>query len=397
MHDDIARHLKDSIHPTNDAIDLAWVVSRGRSLRLRRRLAFATAAVVLVSVLGVGSAAILPLERDGSIDVAPPPRPGPDPQPRRAIVESIDDETQAEIFAFRALAETGVMQPYGEHTYTFTYRDDAIHEDGVWRVGFAAADCAPRGSSQTCRGLSGDDPRGNPGTDVYAVVAREDKTWTVVGLEGNVLPEHRDAVVGYSLRQHREASHWEFPAVGIAPGLDGTHVAMWALWVGPFPTEAPGSACELRTYDSDGSLVEKRRLIYQEPPNRAFEVGAWVSGTDAGDVDAVSGNVTCKQYVGSGWRVISEPELVIESDGRVVGATAELRWGGPTGFTTAAVCRAEFVDADGDVVYEGRGRIEPLWRPGDLRNHPYVETVFITTRGRRINAERVERLRCVSR
>jgi hypothetical protein len=59
-------------------------------------------------------------------------------------VERMSGQEQAEVFAFRALAATGLMNPFGKRSYNFTYEDDTTRTDKGWRIGFAASDCQPR-------------------------------------------------------------------------------------------------------------------------------------------------------------------------------------------------------------------------------------------------------------
>ena len=397
MHDDITSNLKHAASGdlSDDTPDLGWVLERGHVLRLRRLIGTAViglGAVALIVVVAVtslpGASTIGPV-----IDKKPLPGRGPDQQPRHALIEPTTEQDRAEIFAFRAMAATGLMDPHGSRSYGFTYAEDTSQTGDGWQIGFAAMDCAPKKNSQTCKGSSGEDERGNAITDTYIGVRFEKKRWTVVSAEGNIPDEDRAKVVGYSLRQRREASHWEFPAVGVWDIGDESMISMVALWVGPYPTKAPGSVCELRTFDSEGNELSRQTLMYQEAPNREFEQAGWVLGTDSGDEDAVSGSVTCEQYTGPGWAVTSEPHLV-RDDGKVYGASARLEWRGPQGFTASASCYANFVDDRGEVVYRGSAKLEPLWRPSELRNYPYRKTILVSTRGRSLDASRVEDFGC---
>ena len=104
----------------------------------------------------------------------------------------------------------------------------------------------------------------------------------------------------------------------------------------------------------------------------------------------------CQQYTGAGWEVASEPELVRDEDGSVVGVTAALIWRGDKGFTTSAHCRANLVDDDKAIVWEGTGNVMALWRPGELKDYPYRAQAFITTRRGGVEAESVGEFTCQS-
>jgi hypothetical protein len=54
------------------------------------------------------------------------------------------------------------------------------------------------------------------------------------------------------------------------------------------------------------------------------------------------------------------------------------------------------LDESGKTVWEGTERLEPLWRPGELRDYPYESSVFIHTRGEPVDAERVGEAECRS-
>jgi len=211
-----------------------------------------------------------------------------------------------------------------------------------------------------------------------------------------MLDDERERVVGYTLPQREEPSHWEFPAVGVWPSDDGVFIEMVALWVGAYPTTAPGSVCEVQALNGNDVPVGEPRLSYEEPPNRSFERAGWVRGTGiepASDVERVV--VDCRQYTGRGWEVASDPQIV-GSPGQVSGAAAKLTWRGDEGITTAAVCRATLVDEAGDEVWEGSGRVEPLWRPNELKDYPYHAEVFVSTRGEPVDAQAIGEFTCQS-
>jgi hypothetical protein len=230
-----------------------------------------------------------------------------------ALVEGMSEQEQAEVFAFRALAATGLMNPFGKRSYNFTYEDYTTRTDKGWRIGFAASDCQPRevdaGYSFTCTGLSGEHPEtGNALADTFLTVRLKNKEWAVVGVEGNMLDHERNRVIGYKVAQREEPSHWEFPAVGSWPIGRGVSFAAMALWVGPYPTSAPGSVCELRASDTPLEDLGGSRRFYQEPPNREFERAGWIRGIDEIRVGENAEIVVhCHQYTGRGSQVASGP------------------------------------------------------------------------------------------
>lgn len=302
--------------------------------------------------------------------------------PSGELVEPMREQEEAEVFAFRAVAATGLMDPHGARSFGFTYRDDTTRTGSGWRVGFATMDCAPRKSDEglefTCTGLSGEDPNtGNAVTDAYVTVALDGGTWEVTGLDGNVLDAERERLVGYSLPQQAEPSHWEFPAVGAWHGKDDivTGFASVALWVGPYPTTARGSVCDARALAADGADLGSLARWYEEAPDRSFERAGWVISRGVADPPQgmVSAAVTCVQYTGDGWEVVGAPELVRQG-GDVVGVRIPLEWQGEEGITTPAACEVEVLSQSGSVVWQGRGRAE-AFEPKD--DYPYHTQVFV--------------------
>ena len=406
MRDELTSKLETALDKEHapGSPDLGWVLARGHRLRVRRLALLAVSAVVIIAVI---STAIIVLPTDGGTpnfvagDPSAQPRESISQQaPREGeVVEEMTEQQRAEVFAFRALAKTGLMDPFGKRSFNWTYEDDTVHTpQGSWRIGFAASDCEPRGGLFTCRGLSGEDPEtGNALADTFVVVELSEGAWGVIGVEGNILGAERDRVVGYQLPDRVEPSHWEVPAVSPRKGPDeGLSVTMLPLWVGPYPTNAPGSVCTLELSDGEGKALGGGAVFYYEPPQREFERAGWVHTRGAGSEQrAENVQVDCRQYTGPGWEVESSPEI-LGGPGMVSGVIAELVWRGGEGFTAAAVCRATLVDEAGQVVWEGSSKVLPLWRPNELRDYPYRTDVHVTARGGPVDAQGLGDFSCRS-
>jgi len=382
MHDDkLRRELRRSVDENGmHRSDVGWVLERGQELRRRRSLVIGAVGVAFAVLAGIAVTALsrpdgdrLPLQgdRDATKDAL-----------RGEVVEDVSERFRAEIFAFRALAATDLMGPFLKRSYNWTYEDDTSETAEGWKVGFAASDCLPRGGVFTCRGLSGEDPKlGNALTDTYVVVVLVDGQWEVLDVEGNMLDSDRTRIVGFSLPDRHEPSHWDFAAVDVWKDQHETF-SMIPIWVGPYPTTAPGSLCQTTFVDENGKRVGTPTTFYQEPPSRPFERGGWHRGGGiVPDEPFVDAEVRCRQYRGQGWEITDGPRLV-GPVGEVSGVSAELIWRGGKGFTSAFVCRTTLLDADGKVVFKGSGRLEPLWRPSELRDYPYEATIIVPTRGR---------------
>lgn len=393
MSEDLRTELRSALEDAGPPPDLLWVVGRGSQLRRRNTVLSALAVLAFVGVTTAGAATIF-RSGDGSPSVGGGPasrHTTPDvQQPREGeIVEEISEEQRADIFAFRAVSASGLMRQDGR-AYFFTYEDDTTEDGGVWKVGFSASQC----DGVNCRPLTEEPPDGGmPLAETFVVVGLRGSTWQVMEVEGDMAPEEEEKLIGYSLPDQDEPSHWDFSAVTVSRGSDGAMVQFTPVWVGPYPTRAPGSVCRLTVQEGAGS---SETVFYQPPPARVLERGGWVQGRElprsSDDVDV---HVDCRQYTGPGWELEGEPELV-RSNGDVVGISARLEWRGEEGFTTGARCDGTLLDGDGEVVFEGSGRIEPLWRPGELKDYPYRETLVVTTRGEPVQAERVGDFTCES-
>ncbi len=395
MRDDLSTELAVAVSAEREehGPDLSWVVSRGRRIRRLRRLVVSG---VLVAAMTAGALGVNALQSKVG------PRPIPqlidpatpevqEPQPGE-VVEDVPEQFQAEVFAIRAVDAAGLMTLDGRGFLFHTHDETEETQEG-WRVPFSATECDP----STCRGLSGEDPEtGNAVTDTWIVVRIQDDRWVVADAEGNVGSDERDRLIGYSLPRVREPSHWEAHAVGVR-GLDeGFSVQMLPVWIGPFPTTALGSVCSIQPLDESGGPVGKETVFYQEAPSREFDRAGSVHGRGAkAPPSAENATVRCRQYTGRVWELAGEPQL-ITADGAVMGMSAELIWRGREGFTTGVRCEGTLVDAEGNVVFEGSGGREPLWRPGELKNYPYETTVVITTRGEPVDADAVGEFACRS-
>jgi hypothetical protein len=370
----------ESVRDRSPELERDSSADRGPDLSGPRRLVSAVVALALfaASAILVWSA-FRPTESR-----TPAPVSTPSTTQRGELIEPMTEREGAEVFAVRAVAAAGLMDPVDSRSFGFTYRDDTTRTASGWRVGFAAMDCEPKGTGNdvvfTCRGLSGDEPdTGNAVTDAYVTVALDGGTWTVVGFDGNVLDDERIRLVGSTLPQQTEPSHWEFPAVatarhdGVVTGFESV-----ALWVGPYPTEAMGSVCDARALAADGEDLGSVSRWYEEAPDRPFNRVGWVHAQEIGDAPPATSDISirCRQYTGLGWTVVVDPSLV-RQDGEVVGVRIELEWQGAEDITTPAECTVEILNQSGEVIWEGRGRAESLWPQPDPNGYPYHTQVFI--------------------
>ena len=391
MHDDdLGNRLRASTKaPTGKQPDVAWVLQRGRRLR-RNRLLVATGTGLLISILVTTVVLSMPSSENPS-PIGPQPGPTSTPEIDRQgnVVGGMSEQFRAEIFAHRAVARNGLMGPYLPRSYNWTEEEPSQTQDG-WKVGFAVSDCVPKGGAFTCKGLSGEDPQtGNALANAFLTVEVSNDEWEVVQVEGNVRPEERERLLGYSLKDREEAPHWEFSAVGV---WNSEYAEAMPLWVGPFPTDAPGSACRTTYFDENGTQVGVSRF-YQAPPQRYHERGGWIHGGlgDPPEEDFVSADVRCEQHRAGEWEPEGSPSIVGEP-GDVHGVAQKLQWHGEERITAAASCRANLVDEEGQVVWEGKTLVRALSGP-EMDDYPY-ETVAAMTTGGPVDAQAVGAFEC---
>ena len=290
------------------------------------------------------------------------------------LYEPADEATRAKIFTLRALAATELMEPLSSRTYLMKDREaPAVQEGNDWALFFGPNDCAPRGNLYTCRPVSGDRP-----TEVSVRVSLIGSRWEVVEIEGDMPEVDRDAVIRFSLQDEPEPSRWDMTAAAVGGEPDNRFIEVWPIWVGPYPTKAPGSVCKGTPLDADGEPVGRVTTFYQERPTRPFEVHGWSRGGGINlPAEAVEAEVECRQRSRQGWVLISEPEL-IESPGGPVGAEATMRWEGEQGFTAPLRCHITLLDPQGEVVWEGDEFPPPVWPPDKVDSHPYETVVRVS-------------------
>lgn len=286
------------------------------------------------------------------------------------LYEHIDEVTRAKIFVLRALTATELRQPLSSRTYG-VMDDLAGNRQGNRGVfSLTASDCAPRDNVHTCRGST-------EAHEALITVALLGVNWEVVGIDGEMPDEDRGALMGFSLPDKREPSHWDMSAAAVGEGTDRSNrfVEVWPFWVGPYPTDALGSVCEATPVDALGAAVGLPTVFYQESPNRPFEVDDWARGGGVNiPAEAVDATVECTQYTGKGWVRVSEPRF-IGSPERPFGVEATMRWVGDPRFTTPLKCHVTLLDENGEVVWEDDEFVPALWHSRDLETYPYETDV----------------------
>jgi hypothetical protein len=369
--------LKEQVEADLDAggrpqPDLSGVTVRAQRRRWRRRLAVGAVCVGLLA----GSWAIVSLlPTDDS-------RPGPDlapadklppPEPIRVEPDPGTEQDQAAVFAVRAIANTGLLDPLGDY---YHYRE--IEKKGKsWVVGFGASTCLPT----TCKPKSGEeDELGFAPVDAWLHVTKDGETWSVVDASGNFSPGDTRILISFTYNQRQEVPHVEYPTVRVDEpiGSDddgGLDIRAAGLWVGPIPSDVPGSVCTLRGFDAGGKTVYEGVPMWEDAAREESMRSGWLFGTGIpGDAGAETAAIDCVPFEGRGWYTETEPQ--VEAHGSRVDVKASLVWC-DVGMTNAdSSCTATVYDADGRALGEDRQPISGFWPPSRAEDPPFHETVF---------------------
>ena len=260
--------------------DLGWVVNRGRGLRRRRLRGIVAAGVLATTLVGVAVVATLDRLSYPTPTVTGPTRPA-DEATDGVLYEHVSESRMAEIFAFRAVARIGLMDPYGNPSYNVTNADDTENLGrGRWGIGFVRSNCIPGGTptdpSFTC-GSRGGSFGGTPEASIFIEVELRDGQWEVIGVDGDMRQEDTRKLLGFSLPAEEEPSHWEFPSIGIFDLNGGAIIEGFPLWVGPVPTRSPASECTFVVRNAVGD-VTFQETFSKEPPEGNTDGGIWGLG-----------------------------------------------------------------------------------------------------------------------
>lgn len=308
--DDLGRRLEDGVRRRQllKEPDLAAVVTRGRRVRLYRGAGLTAWAVILLVVSGLVLASVT---RDGSggIPVVAATEVADGSAP---VVEDIPQKDQAEIFAFRAVAGAGLMDPLGDRTFLFSRSDYTRPKSDGWEVGFVLHDCSQQTAGddeQGCTWTSGEDNNGMPFPDTFVDVALEDGTWLVRDVRGGTMSADEFAALEqHQLEQQPEPSHWEYPAVAIRREGEQPQVVALPLWVGPIPSEAPSSECVTTALGDDDEVIFESTFT-EGAPGAGYLRAAAVRGQEFDDPDgrAVRAEVVCTQSGDASVSLTPEP------------------------------------------------------------------------------------------
>lgn len=384
--DDLKRRLEDALQQqrASKPSNLEWVVNRGKGLK-RMRWAAGTATFMCVTaaiILGLtlGDVEVRRPSNEDVGEASPPPQEDrleqhPDSfRVPRSEADMGTEQDQAEVFAIRALRTVGLYEP-ADRIY-FVQKVEPLPKG--WSVSLAGSTCNIR----TCRGLSGNDQLGNSVIDSSVTVLLDDGNWSVTQAQGNFTQDDIASLEGVTLRQVPEAPHWEVPAVKFETehfeeteryeetdqqDQIGVEFGAFGLWVGPLPSDAPGTLCQPVAFSASGAVTGTGEVIYRSPPRREFERSGGVYGTAFGasaPVDEV--RMDCEIYDGPGW-VASEPDMRKAQEGSAVVVRARVKWADEPFSFVEGVCLAEVANESGQILGTGEDRLQHTWPPKEVR------------------------------
>jgi hypothetical protein len=363
--DDLAIRLREAVRAevtaTRPHHDIVGVVRKGKQLRWRK---WGSAALAVIVLAGAGWAvgyeltsdqATRPVGReDGNSRFTETDEMQTDPP-------EIDEPTErAVVHAIRALVQADLFDLLGDH---YGYRRAATMDDG-WVVAFRRGKC----DMSTCRPV--------PGVDGTArlLIAERDGSLVVADAQGSFDDNKREQVVGFSLPIIDEPPHWEW-SVSVGDRFDGdSGSAIYAsqYWVGPIPTEMPGSRCELKGFDSDGDLLFEDHPYWQNGP-RFGEAGRASGGLIMEhSAEPASATFECAPFEGVGWQPIGKARIRKTDD--YVYVTSSLVWRDEGLVHGRSHCNATVYDRSGNRIKRVGSPVDRFWPPRTVEKGPPYST-----------------------
>jgi hypothetical protein len=379
--DDLSIQLKEAVRaepaaaPPNQ--DILGAKKKGKRLLWRK---WASAALAVLVLAGGGwavgneltsertTAPVGPEDRGESVQADPP---------------EIDEPTErAVVHAIRALVQADLFDPQGDR---YSYRRGEATEEG-WTVTFNRLLCGRFGDVETCRPVHESGPD-SPIAKARLEIVEQDGSLVVEGASGSFDEGKREEVVGFSLPITDEPPHWEW-SVGVGDRWDdekGSVIKAAEYWVGPIPTEMPGSRCVLTGYDSDGQIMFVDVPYWHEAP-RHGEAGR-SSGLFGREINQSPDSATyeCEPFDGVGWQPIGDPRLI--RDRRSLWLKTRMVWRDEGMVWGKSFCSATVFDASGRRIFRAGSPIDRFGGARDVRLGPpfrfvWRELVLIRNRER---------------
>lgn len=299
------------------------------------------------------------------------------------------ESDQAAVFAIRALASAGLMDPLGL-LYTFTR---VTADDGDWLVAFGGGRCGvyeeAEGRVETCKPLTGEDRLGNAKEDSWLRVAASQGSWNVVSVDGNFPEKARGELLAFSLPDVVEDPHWEYPTVTVDEpsaergGADGEGLQVRGVkaWVGPIPYGGPGTRCQLIGLDANGEVVFTDFSHYEPAAREEWERrGSILSTGMPGGLEIVGARMDCAPYEGRGWTA-TNVELDARSASTQVIVKTEIEWKDEPLLFAASRCTARVFDESGGLLGDTSLQTGHFWPPSSLEKEPpFIENLVFTVR-----------------
>lgn len=329
MGSELARIMKDAAAPPSRELDMRAARERGNQVRRRTR-AFGgalTAAAIFITAAGANHFMSQEKAAPDSLpnEVAP-----------AASLTPLDQ--QAEVFALRALAHTGLLDANGE---LYDIRGPAEASGEGWTIPFQRLFCSVIDGADSCRPAEGGESRER--ADAFVSVVLIDGEWQVTATEGNFDADDALRLRDVSLPQTDEAPQWDLPAPTVDSRREFGIVEVVSIWTGPLDYDGPGTICRLTTWDDDGTPKEDLPT-YQPPPasNLDRTSGFMIEGWHAGAVDA---EYDCHPFEGAGWQ--PDEDVKFEKLDGAVHSGVKMRWQGQQVINGESKCVAQAMDADG--------------------------------------------------
>lgn len=257
MSPDIRDMLQGVAPEPSRPLDLGRVRGRAQRLRLGHGLMMSVGVVAAVGLV-IGGARVLPTVFDGRSDANDIPIAGGSPENGGAEPENtMPLKQRVAVVALEALTEAGMRDPGGS---SVDYKGTTSTE-GEWISRFVRLDCEEAEPEKTCTvedeallvhiEIEGEEVQGG-----YGEVVASDGALHITDVTGNVTPEEREMLVGYSAALDGGPPTQVFDPVLVdkTPRNDSYTVHASIYWTGPIPSRLE-TECRIEVIDGSGKVI----------------------------------------------------------------------------------------------------------------------------------------------
>lgn len=280
MSPDIRDMLQGAAPKPTHPLDLRRVQDRAKRIQMGGRMMMTVGVIAAAGLVATG-ARFLPQAFDSSGDTREIPVAGGDAESDNTGTGStMSLKERAAVVALEAMTGAGLRTA---NDSTFDYQGTSRVEDG-WVSKFGRLVCEGTEEEVTCTldaqvlvhlALEGDEVDGT-----YGEVTAAQGTLRITDVTGEVAPNEREALVGYTAPVDGGPPQEIFEPLVVDHVTGGNEPSVHAAlyWTGPIPSDLE-SECRLEVLDRAGMVIyEGRSLTFQAPRSEAARDGAITTG-----------------------------------------------------------------------------------------------------------------------